>query len=486
MDERQLPFYVIGHNPNTLALARSFLEAGANALEPDIQRIGDQLWVSHDASPKTLPFVDATPLGEYLVGIANLAREFPSLALIVFDSKLDDATSGAELHAMVRTILAASGLTIVFSVGSLSMSGFLQPIAAQLDGTEAVMVDEEPNVAPVFATLTGYGAARIGYGDGIMAPGVKQGVTSSLEAALAWRAMDLQRRPQFIEAWTLAKKSTILDMLRMGVDGVIVNLSTVKTALALRASPELDRWRPLARRNDPLFLTTKGGRQWLVEISTLDRSHAGTDAKVTITLGGSGPDTITRVVDASYAKRFESGMTTQTTVFETTDDVGTPQWVSLVHDGTGNAPDWLPDRITVRAPSQPVLFGDVGVWIGKGTIVSTQLGTATYALTIQTSNRGSAGTDADITFVVTGTKGTVRRRINGNLSGWFESGDLNTVDIRGADIGTLQSLRVENDGSGSGAGWHLAWVTVAPDTGVASRTFTFTRWVNGGASQTST
>src|SRR5258706_3885274 len=35
------PFYVVGHNPNTLADVDDALGAGANALEPDIQGMGD-------------------------------------------------------------------------------------------------------------------------------------------------------------------------------------------------------------------------------------------------------------------------------------------------------------------------------------------------------------------------------------------------------------------------------------------------------------
>jgi hypothetical protein len=35
------PFYVIGHNPNTLEMAELALIAGANALEPDVEMLPD-------------------------------------------------------------------------------------------------------------------------------------------------------------------------------------------------------------------------------------------------------------------------------------------------------------------------------------------------------------------------------------------------------------------------------------------------------------
>ena len=35
--DSRVPVWVIGHNPNTLDEVRNFLDAGANAIEPDVQ-----------------------------------------------------------------------------------------------------------------------------------------------------------------------------------------------------------------------------------------------------------------------------------------------------------------------------------------------------------------------------------------------------------------------------------------------------------------
>src|SRR5262249_28205372 len=92
------PFYVIGHNPNTLAMAELALLSGANALEPDV--------IVLPAGAVGLPFFLSDPTGmviyhdnvlltarvpltleEYLDGVHLLAEQYPQLALIMLDVK---------------------------------------------------------------------------------------------------------------------------------------------------------------------------------------------------------------------------------------------------------------------------------------------------------------------------------------------------------------------------------------------------------------
>jgi PLAT/LH2 domain len=487
MDERLLPFYLIGHNPNTIPEATAYLKAGANALEPDVQRFNGQLWVAHNAGPMPGQPMESygTPLDRYLEQLVSLSNQFPLLSLIYFDSKLDDYASGAELHMHVQNILGSTGLTVLYSAGRLGMSSFLQPIAAGLGSREAVMIDEEGDVSAVLSKLTGYGAQRIGYGDGIMVAGVKPSVHREIDQAIATRALDVQRRPQFIGTWTLASKRAIADYLRTGVDGIIVNIDTVPEVLQYLKEPDIAAWRPLARRNDNLFSTVKGGRQWVLDVTTLPRDGAGTDARVTISLRGSGPARVDKIIDAGVTGRLESGDITSVTLLGANRDVGDPVSVVLSHDGTGNRPDWLPDRLSLRESGRPALYVDVGVWVEKGKSVECSLGTASYVLLVETSDIASAGTDADITFTINGTVGSVRRRINSHFKGWFERGDTNKFDVRGIDVGQLISLHIDNDGSANGPDWHLAKVTVSPDTGAAKKIFVFNRWIEGGKAEVS-
>lgn len=82
------PFYIIGHNPNTVEDAQACLKAGANGLEPDI--------VYHPDRPdrfyvhEQLPWVSTyCTLRNYLHGLRQLLRtpKYQGLAMIAFDLK---------------------------------------------------------------------------------------------------------------------------------------------------------------------------------------------------------------------------------------------------------------------------------------------------------------------------------------------------------------------------------------------------------------
>src|SRR5205823_5737181 len=110
------PFYVIAHNPNTLADVKKALDAGANGLEPDITigtNLSDVTEIGPDGKTITrqvaVPCSDTDPLAnlvcydssypnrggrcsdtkfkDWLTGVHDMivAGKAPKLALIVFD-----------------------------------------------------------------------------------------------------------------------------------------------------------------------------------------------------------------------------------------------------------------------------------------------------------------------------------------------------------------------------------------------------------------
>ena len=113
------PFYVVGHNPNTIADATKDLNDGANALEPDVQVYSDhpeQLCINHGTGGSSAP-----SLVSYLDGLHTLAAANPQLALVVFDCK-QEATSpdhGFELLTAIRTHLTFDNdLNVIISIGN--------------------------------------------------------------------------------------------------------------------------------------------------------------------------------------------------------------------------------------------------------------------------------------------------------------------------------------------------------------------------------
>ncbi len=83
-----------------------------------------------------------------------------------------------------------------------------------------------------------------------------------------------------------------------------------------------------------------------------------------------------------------------------------------------------------------------------------------YQLVVKTSSSSGAGTDALLTFTLTGASGSATRQITAAPNRMFETSRTNLVTIQGVELGTLSSLSVMRNDSGNGPGWTLASITV--------------------------
>ena len=87
-----------------------------------------------------------------------------------------------------------------------------------------------------------------------------------------------------------------------------------------------------------------------------------------------------------------------------------------------------------------------------------------YILKMKTAAVGGAGTDANLTFELRGSTGTVKTTIDAYPAGLFEAGDTNLVTLIGTDVGIIKDLTLSQDGVGD---WTVADVIVqkrgAPD-----------------------
>jgi glycerophosphoryl diester phosphodiesterase len=83
-----------------------------------------------------------------------------------------------------------------------------------------------------------------------------------------------------------------------------------------------------------------------------------------------------------------------------------------------------------------------------------------YALIVKTLDDGGAGTDANITFTLTGANGSASSVVDTNYDARMESGQTNFVVLFSRDLGALQSVTVQSDQTGNGSRWDLATITV--------------------------
>lgn len=488
----QRPFYVIGHNRNTLDEVDKSLEAGCNAIECDIQlnASGTDLCVNHgrpqfDAPPPGVPAPPgisvANPLVPYLQGLrARLAKN--KLALMLFDVKIGKHPEfAAKLLSAIRTHLTeGTDLPILITVARFDERGFFKNIMAGLGAREGLGIDEEDRPRMVSDFFQRHGVSHHGFGDGISALVPGPNVRPSMEEAVYLKAS--KGHIKFVYSWTLAKKSAMREQLAVGVDGMIVD--DVDAMLDVLKEKPFDGTVRLAKREDNPYVPTVPS--YGLTIETGERDGAGTDAPISFTLHGDR-GTVFKQVDAWTTRRFERGYTNFVTLMHV--DVGTPQSLSVSHSDAGNGPDWFLDTVQVesRSDSQARL-ATFNRWIkaSDGTVTRPLVAVEQYDLVVKTGDVGSAGTDAHLTFKLSGAKGSVSKTLDASPVGWFERNDTNGVDLTGEDIGPMQSLTLSHDSAGNGPGWFVDSVTATHRRTGETKTFLFKQWLEAGQPVTHT
>lgn len=355
------PFYVVGHNPNTLSDAAKAVAGGANGLEPDVQVYEDhtdQLCISHGKGEPSAP-----TLVRYLQGVHQLVLDHPALSLVVFDCK-QEVTSpdhGFELLMAIRKSLTFDNdLNVIISIAKLNQGAFFDRIVDILGPREGLMIDAEDDPGAVSNYFTSRGVTHQGYGNGISFANFILGpyYRYTLEGACGIRAQ--AGRPRFIYVWTVNAHDELREYIRIGVDGAITD--DPKDLHDIAAEPAFASLTRFANRADNPFQPANFG--YGLHIKTADKWQAGTDANLTFTLHGSN-GSCSKTINTQLVNRMESGEWNWVTIPSV--DIGALQSITVQRDNQGNAPDWFLDRIDVRSAR----FGTFGSAVFNRWIDST-------------------------------------------------------------------------------------------------------------------
>jgi hypothetical protein len=367
------PFYLIGHNTNSLNDVKRGLEAGLNAFEIDINRDENNLlYVSHElvnTNPLTMahnPQPLAPRVSQFLTGLKSLADAADGrLALLILDCKIDDPALALALLGDVRNHFSEQGTTqrVIFSVPNVDHAKQLfVGLHARLTEREGLMIDQEADVTVVEQYFRENKTARAGYGNGIttvLGVGLPSPqLVSQMDAAVALSALG---SPTFVYPWVLARQTTMHQHLSIGVSGAMVDVEQSSDLVQVVRQADV----PTARVADDPFLPITA---IVLKVLTADVSHAGTDAMLSFTLSASSGATYTRKVDGSYAGRFERGQATWITLWDCPFTLSQLSTIVVSHDGSGNAPDWALESITLTmrdGTSKTVVF-DTVVTAGPG------------------------------------------------------------------------------------------------------------------------
>ncbi|MEV0680155.1 PLAT/LH2 domain-containing protein [Actinosynnema sp. NPDC050436] len=352
------PFYILGHNTNTIAEVKTALAQGANALEPDVNVFSDdegKLCISHGEGDSSAPV-----LVDFLKDLHTIAVQNPQLALVVFDCKSTAATPdfGLELLDAIRANLTFDlPLNVIISVASFDDVSMFDKIHGLVDGREGLMIDEENDAVAVRDHFAAHGVVNRCYGNGnhFFNPVTSPNLRPSVEHACALRAGEDAFK--FVYIWPINSDDYMKEVIRIGLDGIITdNVGSLK---AIIGNAEFSGVVRLATRADNLFKQPNAA--YGLSIHTADVGDAGTDAHLTFTLTGTN-GTRSKTIDSELNGRMEQGDWNHVTI--PSPDLGDLLSITVERDDVGNGPDWFLDRIIVRSARYKVAKEAVfDVWI---------------------------------------------------------------------------------------------------------------------------
>ncbi len=85
---------------------------------------------------------------------------------------------------------------------------------------------------------------------------------------------------------------------------------------------------------------------------------------------------------------------------------------------------------------------------------------AAYSLTVYTADRLMAGTDAEVTFTLTGSNGSAQTIVDTSYRARMERNRVNYITLQAPDLGDLISISVQRDDQGNAPDWWLDKIEV--------------------------
>ncbi len=345
MQRRKRPFYIIGHNPNTITEAKEFLQAGANALEPDIIYSGGRFLVSHSHHTDE----DTLTIELYLQQLkALLENENYKLALLIFDIKDTDF----DINDFISIVKENFQGPVCEGVAILMTHADDHEFVARYRGqypNVGIGVDES-NVPPTELDrfFKNSGQKNFAYADGITTILNKLGVYDNVREAQQCRDKS-GGGFALVYTWVLSLKGSMRKYLDTYIDGIFVDLSSVKELLELIGeAPYNEVFELAANGYNPFGAPPVPG--YTLSIKTADQAFAGTDARILFTLKDAAGQSLQSLpYDGSLWGALERDSTTLLSMEGLELQDIRSLTIEALTDGPGSA--WLPEQVIVESRS---------------------------------------------------------------------------------------------------------------------------------------
>ncbi len=356
--ERTRPFYIVAHNPNVPLDVDQALDAGANALGPDVMQFSSSAtflgYVINDyAGPSGLfmyhdnvdfPTRMPTTVEDYLEHVHSKVVSGYNVAMIEMDIKYPARRSVLQLVDAVHQHLNYGGVnvSVIYGVDSFEAAAeaFTPAVIEALADNEGIEITGVNEPAVVFQTLFGYGAKHVAFANGAsvgISTGGAPNVLPSIDQASWWRAATIWDQNAYTnggvgfgvslpEAWSIPVDDPPyigelpLALIGGGIDGLMADrdlepqdFHTTLTNIGnlTRYVEQYDLGHYVATADDnPFYVPPEA---YALRIWNGSGVNDGTDATIGVALEGEcGVSWIP--VNGNFAHRFASGEVTFVTL----------------------------------------------------------------------------------------------------------------------------------------------------------------------------
>ncbi|MFJ9432617.1 PLAT/LH2 domain-containing protein [Streptomyces sp. NPDC101490] len=214
-----------------------------------------------------------------------------------------------------------------------------------------------------------------------------------------------------------------------------------------------------------------------VTIGTVE--GAGTNADVYIKLGGVDGQSTDQQKLNTAANDFEEGGSYEFTLAGVA-GVGDLNYLQMWHQGGESASEMYVTTVNVtdNATGKKYEF-DYNGWINNDVTacMPAQGRAASYQVAVYTGDVHNAGTNSNIYLTVKGALGDSGRHLLDSSDNDFEQDTTSNFTLPLAEFGTLQSVYVESDNSGSASGWYLGNIKITDTTTGHWASFVYNNWL---------
>lgn len=220
--------------------------------------------------------------------------------------------------------------------------------------------------------------------------------------------------------------------------------------------------------------------KYKLTFNTGTQSGSGTDADVSVILFGTKSNSEKNILNSqTISNAFEKGSRNSFVI--SANDLGEITKIKIWHNNKWIGADWFLENLLVENISaKQKLYFPVNRWIKKNQRIEIKPTKYTYYfIEITTGTLPGAGTNANISLDIIGSKGSTEYfSVNPYIKNKdFITGYTESFTLPLKDIGQINNIKIKSDSSGFNNNWFLNRIKITKQGNAKTNLFSFFNWI---------